>query len=228
MLVLDLEIWENGNNFTSDQFGDDTMNNESAEIIELKKKIEKSVERVMHTPADFDFLSGAIWERIREYISPTTLKRTWGYLDGVKQIRYSTLEILSRFAGFKSWDNYLAERKISSEQNSNIVTIGVVNASELAEGDTVSVEWAPNRRVSFKHLGSCRFEVTESVWSHLDVGDTASVMLFVIDEPLLLSDLNHRGKTGLTYLCGGKGGLTALRTNDLASDLSRTLRRPPK
>lgn len=36
------------------------MNNESAEIIELKKKIEESVERVMHTPADFDFLSGAI------------------------------------------------------------------------------------------------------------------------------------------------------------------------
>lgn len=187
MLVLDLEIWENGNNFTSDQFGDDTMNNESAEIIELKKKIEESVGRVMHTPADFDFLSGAIWERIREYISPTTLKRTWGYLDGVKQIRHSTLEILSRFAGFKSWDNYLAERKISSEQNSNIVTKGVVNASELAEGDT------------------------------------ASVMLFVIDEPLLLSDLNHRGKTGRTYLCGGKGGLTALRTNDLASDLDENI-----
>ena len=81
-----MEIWENGNNFTSDQFGDDTMNNESAEIIELKKKIEESVEPVMHTPADFDFLSGAIWERIREYISPTTLKRTWGYLDRVKQI----------------------------------------------------------------------------------------------------------------------------------------------
>ena len=150
------------------------MNNESAEIIELKKKIEESVERVMHTPADFDFLSGAIWERIREHISPTTLKRTWGYLDGVKQIRYSTLEILSRFAGFKSWDNYLAERKISSEQNSNIVTKGVVNASELAEGDT------------------------------------ASVMLFVIE---LLSDLNHHGKTGLMYLCPGKTSGTRPRLN---------------
>lgn len=70
------------------------MNNESVEIVELRKKIEESVGRVMHTPADFDFLSGAIWERIREYISPTTLKRTWGYLDGVKNIRFSTLETL--------------------------------------------------------------------------------------------------------------------------------------
>lgn len=33
------------------------MNNESVEIVELRKKIEESVGRVMHTPADFDFLS---------------------------------------------------------------------------------------------------------------------------------------------------------------------------
>ncbi len=36
------------------------------------------------------------------------------------------------------------------------------------------------------------------------------VMLFVPGEPLLLSELSHRGKTGLTYLCGGKGGLIHL------------------
>lgn len=35
-------------------------------------------------------------------------------------------------------------------------------------------------------------------------------MLFVPGEPLLLSELSHRGKTGLTYLCGGKGGLIHL------------------
>lgn len=43
-----------------------------------------------------------------------------------------------------------------------------------------------------------------------DVGDTAAVMLFVPGEPLLLSGWSHRGKTGLTYLCGGKGGLIHL------------------
>lgn len=36
------------------------------------------------------------------------------------------------------------------------------------------------------------------------------VMLFVPGKPLLLSELSHRGKTGLTYLCGGKGGLIHL------------------
>lgn len=36
------------------------------------------------------------------------------------------------------------------------------------------------------------------------------VMLFVPGEPLLLRELSYRGKTGLTYLCGGKGGITIL------------------
>lgn len=81
------------------------------------------------------------------------------------------------FAGFKSWDNYLAERRFAQEQNSAFVSAGVIEAARLAEGD---------------------------------VGDTAAVMLFVPREPLLLSELSHRGKTGLTYLCGGKGGLTHL------------------
>ena len=62
-----------------------------------------------------------------------------------------------------------------------------------------------------RYLGGCSFEVVESVTSHVDGADTASVMLLVRGEPLLLSGLSHRGKTGLTYLCGGKGGITALR-----------------
>lgn len=81
------------------------------------------------------------------------------------------------FAGFKSWDNYLAERRFAQEQNSAFVSEGVIESARLAEGD---------------------------------VGDTAAVMLFVPGEPLLLSGLSHRGKTGLTYLCGGKGGLIHL------------------
>lgn len=128
----------------------------------------------------------------------------------MKNIRFSTLETLARFAGFKSWDNYLAERRFAQEQNSAFVSTGVIEATRLAEVDIVEAEWNPDRRVRFRHLGSSRFEVVESVNSHLDVGDTAAVMLFVPGEPLLLSELSHRGKTGLTYLCGGKGGLIHL------------------
>ncbi len=52
------------------------MDKKSPEIVALRNIIEQSVEKVMKTPSDFDFLSGVIWERLHEYISPTTLKRT--------------------------------------------------------------------------------------------------------------------------------------------------------
>ena len=37
------------------------MNKTSPEILELRKRIEDDVKRKMKTPADFIFLSGAIW-----------------------------------------------------------------------------------------------------------------------------------------------------------------------
>ena len=68
------------------------MQKTSPEISELKKRIEKSLKRKMKTPTDFIFLSGAVFERTRETMSPTTLKRLWGYIEGADQTRNSTLE----------------------------------------------------------------------------------------------------------------------------------------
>ncbi len=186
------------------------MTSTSPEISELCRKIEAAVGRDMHTPADFDFLSGEIYSRTGEYISSTTLKRTWGYLKGVRNIRYSTLEILSRAGGYRSWENYLAERKLYLEPDSGFVSRGIVEAALLSEGDIVEVAWKPDRRCVFRYLGGERFEVTEAENTHLAAGDTASVKTFVLGEPLILSGLSHRGKSGLTYLCGAGGGLTAL------------------
>lgn len=187
------------------------MNDQSTEIKVLRGWIEDSVGRVMHTPADFIFLSGAVWERIHEYISPTTLKRVWGYIDGVKQIRYSTLVILSKFAGFKSWDNYIYTLNTELNRQSDIVSQDKIDTSELNPGDVVEVSWNPDRICQFTYKGDYLFEITMTENNHLKVGDTASVMIFVLGEPLLLSNLTHQGRSGLTYLCGGRDGITALQ-----------------
>ncbi|MCR4847913.1 MAG: hypothetical protein K5920_03560, partial [Bacteroidales bacterium] len=63
------------------------MKKTSPEIAELKKQIEASVKRKMMTPTDFIFLSGAVWDRTHETMSPTTLKRLWGYIDGADKTR---------------------------------------------------------------------------------------------------------------------------------------------
>ena len=82
------------------------MQKNNPEISELKQQIEESLGCKMKTSTDFTFLSGAIWERIHENLSASTLKRLWGYVDGADTTRNSTLEILSKFLGFKDWDSF--------------------------------------------------------------------------------------------------------------------------
>ena len=102
------------------------MQKTSPEISELKKRIETDLKHKMRTPNDFIFLVGAVWERTRQTISPTTLKRLWGYIDGADETRSSTLEILSRFLGYDNWDDFVKE--IGQESNSDPVTSPHINA----------------------------------------------------------------------------------------------------
>lgn len=59
-----------------------SMDKRAPEILSLRQDIEREVKRQIRTPYDFEFLAGVIWERLHENISPTTLKRLWGYIDG--------------------------------------------------------------------------------------------------------------------------------------------------
>ena len=187
------------------------MNNRSPEIIALCSEIEESVGRRMKTPSHYDFLSGVIWERIGAYISPTTLKRTWGYINGANTIRNSTLQILAKIAGYRDWDTYIKEYTNRSGEESELVQSNVVNALMLNEGDSIEVAWNPNRYCEFRHLGGGRFEVIKSANSKLRVGNTFNATYFIEGEPLYLDRLCQGTKIVGGYLCGNKNGLTYVK-----------------
>lgn len=75
-------------------------------LAKLRELIEGVIERKMKTPKDFEFLSECIFEKFHERISPTTLKRLWGYLSETTTPRKSTLDILSMFVGFDNWKDF--------------------------------------------------------------------------------------------------------------------------
>ena len=173
--------------------------------------IEESVGRKMRTTADFTFLSGAIWERVHDNLSASTLKRIWGYVEGIDSARNSSLQILSRFLGFKDWDSFL--ESISQDNDSNQVSAEHIKTEDLTVGDFVSVSWRPNRRCTFRYLGSHRFVVERAENSKLKVGDTFSCGLFILGEPLYLSDLVQSDKPPVAFVVGNKGGLCELSRN---------------
>ena len=73
----------------------------------LRSTIEDAVGRKLRTPKDFGFLADLIFEKLHEHISPTTLKRFWGYLhDASSTPRQSTLDLLAQFIDYPSFATF--------------------------------------------------------------------------------------------------------------------------
>lgn len=83
------------------------MNMQENNISLLREEIEKAIGKALKTPKDFDSLSARIFDKLHENISSTTLKRFWGYIhDTQSKTSETTLDILARFVGYASWNDY--------------------------------------------------------------------------------------------------------------------------
>lgn len=115
-------------------------NQQEKALAKLRELIEGVVERKMKTPKDFEFLSECIFDKFHERISPTTLKRIWGYLSETTTPRKSTLDILSKFVGYDNWKDFTestegaedAEKEPEEEK-----------ATEKEEGKTQKKRFSP-------------------------------------------------------------------------------------
>ena len=186
------------------------------EIYELPLRIETSIKRKIQTPADFDFLRGIIWERTHEHISTSTLKRLWGYVDGVDNARNSTLNVLSKALGYENWDAFILKLRSENVDNSDLVLSESVSSGDLNVGDMLLIAWQPNRVCRLKYLGEDKFEVVEAQNSKLKVGDTFRCGLFILGEPVYINDLRQNNGTGepKLFVVGNRSGLTKLRVED--------------
>ena len=184
------------------------MKKTSPEVVELKKQVEERLNRKMKTPKDFDFLRSTIWDSNKEIISSTTLKRLWGYISGADQTRTDTLDILSRLLGCKDWDDFL--EVINTSGASEFIHSFHISTDGMQAGDRLRVSWRPDRHCLFRYLGNAIFIVEESVNSKLQAGDTFCASLFILNEPLYLSNLIHGDNPPVPYVVGNKDGICEL------------------
>lgn len=187
------------------------LTKQSPEIVSLRADIERLMGRKMCTPADFEWLYLRIWETCHEYLSPTTLKRLWGYIDGAETPRHTTLSILCRLLGYASWEEYIASLSARNEEESETFAGEGVRADELQKDDHIEVAWRPNRRAVLRYDGDNRFTVIEAQNSKLHVGDTCSAVCFLTNRPMYLDYLIQDNQSPKTYVAGKRHGLTYVR-----------------
>ena len=187
------------------------MNKHAPEISTLRMDIEYEVKRKIRTPYDFEFLAGVIWERLHENISPTTLKRLWGYIDGADTARRTTLCLLSQFLGFPDWDAYIASLAARTDTESAAFEGEGIHIDDLRKGDRIEVTWLPNRRGVFRYEGEARFVIEEAENTKLHIGDTFDTACFLIGKPMYLDNLVRASEPPTAYVAGSRNGLNSVR-----------------
>lgn len=187
----------------------------------LRDDVESFFATPMQTRRDFDRLALAVTERTGESVSPTTLRRFWGYQEqeGGYTVSTHTITMLCRLVGARSLEEYEARirqdatadadgaGKPASENSAFINGDEVLETDMLIFGDRIVLSWAPNRRVEVEYQGREVFRVISSENSKLRPADTFHTRQFVNGEPLYCRSLVRCGVATSDYYCGKQGGI---------------------
>ncbi|MCQ2192545.1 MAG: hypothetical protein MJZ23_06750 [Paludibacteraceae bacterium] len=189
--------------------GKTNQDKSSPEIVELRKRIELKSTVTLRTPADFIDLSELIADETGEILSPTTLKRLWGYIEGAGTTRLSTLNILSKYIGFSHWEEF--QESLGDDSQSSILPNGGLDVKDLEPNDLIAIEWLPNRKLVVRYCKGLLFEVVSAENSKVKVGDTFECSIFILHEPLYVANLIHGNNEPVPFVMGAKDGLTKIK-----------------
>ena len=133
------------------------------QIAALRKEVGERFGGPLTTHVHFVSLTDAIEMELREHISPTTLERVWGYSTRhYDTVSRRTLDVLARYAGQGSWEDFCARLKDEAGSESDFFTDGIMAVSALKEGTRLRLGWQPDRVCEVRYMGNNRF-VVESV-----------------------------------------------------------------
>jgi hypothetical protein len=187
------------------------------EVQELRLRIETKLGESLRRTV-YKRLSLAIYDSTKINISESTLQRIWGYVSSSEKVNEETLDILSKYIGYDSWQSFKKEVMDSDENDSNILNQDhSISTSELQIGDILQLGWQPNRYCEIRYCGENKFEVTHSENAKLQVGDTFKCGLFIKGELLSLDEVRQytNPHTPRIMIIAKKSGLTMLNKKEL-------------
>lgn len=184
------------------------MNSENIQL--LKETIESAIGFTPNTPKGFEHLSQMIEHRLHTPLSISTLKRLWGYIDGYKEVRSSTLDILCQFIGYKDMQHFISQSTDGEKTiSSNIFFGNSLYTDTLHEGDTIRLTWSPGRVCDIEYLGGHSFKVVSSQNTRLIAGTTFKCSIIEEGEQIYLSHVKFHPNQQelLNYIAGKNGGV---------------------
>ena len=180
------------------------------ELNYLLSCVEKHYGRKLATTSDYESLSIMIEKETGELISSSTLKRLFGYVTMKPVPRKSTLDILARYVGKRTYEFFCSSIMSDQALNSTFFSAKTVSAADLVPGQKVRIGWNPDRVVTLEYLGEMAFEVIESINSKLMKGDRFNLAAFFKGYPLYIAQILRNGEYTDPYMAGMHEGLNML------------------
>ncbi len=186
------------------------MSEQIPEIHVLLMQVESRFGSVSR-PADFTNLSEDIESATSELLSASTLKRLWGYVNYLSNPRLYTLDVLSRYIGYRDFGHFCDEIHSDPEFVSGFLSEENLVAERLEPGDRVRLGWNPDRVVLLEYLGDSRFEVKDSLHASLRPGDRFELPVVVKGFPVYIPYIERDGGRTPLYVAGYKKGITLIK-----------------
>lgn len=186
------------------------MNPFHPEIQELVSAVKAKYGKSLDAPSDFEEFSLYLYKHTEEVISASTLKRLCGYVKYPHNTRKYTLDVLSRFVGYNSFEEYCAWLKTSPAYNSSFFSTKQIASSDLKIGQYLEIGWSPNRYLLIRYNGNNTYSIEKAKSSKLQAGDCFETDCFYIGYPLYLPYVIHDNQRTKPFIAGRNGGLTIL------------------
>lgn len=181
------------------------------ELQSLLDAVEKKYGRPIVAHNDFNTLSVVLDHECHEILSSSTLKRLWGYVSLRTTPRKSTLDILSKYAGYKDFSDFRTSQHGKLDDTSGYLETSYLSADDVPENGILRIGWEPGRVLLLRRIGPILFEVVESHNSKLKAGDRFETSCFFKGLPLILATVYRDGEKLPSFIAGKEKGLNLLQ-----------------
>ena len=153
----------------------------------IKSKIEEQYGSKIRYSRDCDALSANIFDKTKQTVSGSTLKRLFGFVKGTQEPRTYTLDMIAEYLGYNSYDELLKE--FNDNSNSEFNQLQEIIANTIKKGQKIRFNYEPNREVIIECTDKKIFKVIKSVSSKLKLNDSIKFTNIVRSYPLFISEV---------------------------------------
>lgn len=152
-----------------------------------------------------EFLRNDIESVTGESLSRNTVKRLVGNLPYESIPRIVTLNIISKYLGFSSWQ--LLQEYLTDRISDFDIKDGFIDLTTQPSDKIIRIRWQPDRSISIKHLGQGKYVVMESLNSKLRSQDILHLSQIAVGFPFMVKMVERKGENLGNYIAAKKTGI---------------------